>query len=268
MTFNTCKCQEIFRTRFTGASGIPFQDYRSGKAIKSLPVDFADLARYRIEKNRDMATFYYKAVMSLAEGIACVARKNYTWATIKLYYSTYFSLRASLLSRYYVLVRANRNLYYFEIKPGAVFLSPQKDNTDHGGTIEVYENIFGSSDFMCIDEIEGVSLLAWLKNCREIVNYKDEEFHDPEVSELWEYIDRKMESTSVSMLVDEFINKKKECCTSSDTAIVAIPINRILMTSQDIRNNGISAMTDKQKEWIRTILADLVNDTFLDDILV
>ena len=267
MTFNTCKCQEIFRTRFTGVSGVPFQDYRSGKAIKSMQVDFSDLARYRVEKNRDMATFYYKAVVSIAEGVACISRKNYTWATIKLYYSVYFGLRASLLSRNYVLVRANRNLYYFEIKPGAVFVPP-KDNTDHGGTIEVYENIFGSSDFMCIDEIEGVSLLSWLKNCREIVNYKDEEFHDPDVSQLWEHIDKELEKTSMSIFVDEFINKKQESCTSINTAIMAIPINRILMAAQDLRNNGIAVMTDKQKLWITSILDGLLNESFVNDILV
>ena len=267
MTFNTCGCQEIFRTRFTGVSGVPFQDFRNGKGIRSLPVDLTDLTQYRVEKNRDMATFYYKSVISLAEGLACVSRKNYTWATIKLYYSTYFGLRASLLSRNYIIVRANRNLYYFEIKPDAVFQSP-KDNTDHGGTIEVYENFFGSSDFMCIDGINGQTLLSWLKNCREIVNYKDEEFHDPDVSELWQYINEDIEKSSVLMIVDEYINKKRESCTSEETAVLAIPINRILMTVQDIRNNGINVMTDKQKDWMKSILDGLVDESFLLQILV
>ena len=69
-------------------------------------------------------------------------------------------------------------------------------------------------------------------------------------------------------LCDEFVNKKHESCVSGDTAVMAIPINRMLMTAQEIRNNGISAMTDKQKEWIRSILTGLVTETFLDDILV
>lgn len=267
MTFNTCKCQDIFRTRFTGASGIPFRDYGGGKKIKAEFLEFADLARYRSDKNSDMVTYYYKSVLSLAEGLACVSRKNYTWATIKLYYSTYFGLRAALLSRNYVLVRALRYIYYFEIAPGAAFQTPQ-ENTDHGATIEVYQKIFGTSDFMCIDEIDGVSLLSWFKNCREIVNYKDEVFHDPEISDLWRYINQEMDKSSLVTLVDEFVNKKHESCVSGDTAVMAIPINRMLMTAQEIRNNGISAMTDKQKEWIRSILTGLVTETFLDDILV
>ena len=169
MTYNTCKCQSIFRTRFTGASGIPFRDYGGGKKIKAEVLDFADLVQYRTDKNSDMVTYYYKSVLSLAEGLSCVSRKNYTWATIKLYYSIYFGLRAALLSRNYVLVRALRYIYYFEISPGAAFQAAQ-ENTDHGATIEVYQQIFGASDFMCIEEIEGLSLLNWIKNCREIVN--------------------------------------------------------------------------------------------------
>lgn len=267
MMYNTCKCQEIFRTRFTGSSGVPFQDFRSGKAIRLMTVDLADLTRYRSEKNRDMGTFYYKSVLSFAEGLACVSRKNYTWATIKLYYSTYFGLRSLLLSRNHVLVRANRNLYYFEIKPGAIFL-PLTDNTDHGGTIEVYSKIFGSSDFMCIDEIDGKPLLLWLKNCREVVNYKDEEFHDPDVSEYWEYIDQKLEHTSIHTVVDEFTNRKKDSCTSIDTAILAISVNRILSTAQEIRNNGVEVMSDEQKWWIRSILDGLVDKSFLEKIIV
>ena len=267
MTYNTCKCQDIFRARFTGTSGVPFRDYGGGKKIKTESLEFADLVQYRSNKNIDMITYFYKAVLSLAEGLACVSRKNYTWATIKLYYSTYFGLRAALLSRNYVLVRALRYIYYFEITPGAAFQTPQ-ENTDHGATIEVYQQIFGSSDFMCMDEIDGMSLLSWFKNCREIVNYKDEEVHDPEVSDLWRYIDQEMDKTSLVTLVDEFINKKHESCVSNDTAVMAIPINRILMIAQEIRNNGIDAMSDKQKEWIRSILFGLVNESFIDDILV
>lgn len=97
MIFKTSKCQEVFRNRFTGESGEPFVAFGNGKKINNASVDQSDIVLYKDGITDDIKSFYYKSVLSYVEGLAAVSRKNYTWATIKLYYSFYFGLRCSLL---------------------------------------------------------------------------------------------------------------------------------------------------------------------------
>ena len=126
MTFNTTKCQEVFRNRFTGASGIPFRDFKYGKTINQTVVDPSDVLLYDNARKEDILNFYYKALLSFAEGLDAFSRKNYTWATIKLYYSVYFGLRTSLLCRSIILVRANKHLYKLKIASGEVYNKPKE----------------------------------------------------------------------------------------------------------------------------------------------
>ena len=92
MTFSTTKCQDIFRNRFTGPSGTPFLDFKSGRSINDTPVDASDLLLYKHAKYDDILSYYYKSLLSFCEGLDAVSRKNYTWATVKLYYSVFYGL--------------------------------------------------------------------------------------------------------------------------------------------------------------------------------
>lgn len=196
MIFNTTKCQEIFRNRFTGPSGTPFLDFKSGRSINDTPVDASDLLLYKHAKYEDILSYYYKSLLSFCEGLDAVSRKNYTWATVKLYYSVFYGLRCSLLCRDVVMVRAGGNLYRFKIASGVKYAKPKEMN-DHSGTIYTYVDFFQRTDFFCSNPIEDRNAYFWLKECRDIVNYKDGVFHDPETTSMWENIDENIKSIGI-----------------------------------------------------------------------
>ena len=267
MTFNTTRCQEIFRNRFTGPSGTPFADFKSGKAIKGIYVDDSDISLYRIVKNEDIISFYYKALLSFAEGLDSVSRKNYTWATIKLYYSVYFGLRTSLLCRNIVLVRAAKHLYKFKIALGEQYDKP-KEMTDHGGTIHTYVDLFQRTDFFCSNPLENQNAYFWLKDCREIVNYKDGVFHDPETTSIWNNIIANINQNGINKVLSLLIDEKERYCFSPEYAILAIPLNRILTVAQEVKNEISEGLNDSQRNWIASILRNNLDPEYISKLLL
>lgn len=267
MIFNTAKCQEIFRNRFTGPSGTPFSDFRSGKDINEAVVDPSDIPLYRNAKNEDILSFYYKSLLSFSEGLDAVSRKNYTWATIKLYYSVYFGLRVSLLCRNIALVRAAKHLYRFKIDFGEQYVKP-KEMTDHGGTIHTYVDLFQRTDFFCSNPLEGINAYFWLKDCREIVNYKDGVFHDPETISIWDDIISNIDRTGISKTLSLFIDEKDKYCFLPEYAILAIPLNRLLIVAQEVKNEVSERLESSQKNWIASILQGNLETEYINKLLL
>lgn len=267
MIFNTTKCQEIFRNRFTGASGIPFHDFRSGKTINETSVDPSDIPLYRNARKEDILSFYYKALLSFSEGLDSFSRKNYTWATIKLYYSVYFGLRSSLLCRNIVLVRADKHLYKFKIAFGEHYDKP-KEMTDHGGAIHTYVDLFQRTDFFCSNTLESMNAYFWLKKCREIVNYKDGVFHDPETIAIWDDIITYINKVGIKKTLSSFIDEKEKYCFLPEYAILAIPLNRILIVAQEVKNELSEQLQDSQKNWIEAMLSDKIECEYIKKLLL
>lgn len=268
MTFKTSKCQEIFRNRFTGISGEPFVDFGNGKKINNSKVEQSDVDLFKDGIHEDIKAFYYKSLLSYVEGLAAVSRKNYTWATIKLYYSFYFGLRCSLLCRNIIIVRANKHLYYVRIQEKEPIYEKPAEMTDHGGTIDIYFKYFKNSDIICLQKIDDKDAYKWLKDCREIVNYKDAEFHDPNITELWAEIDYDINNTSFKQVLEKYSYKIEQYCSQATTAILAIPTVRIRNVVKDIKNENIEVLSYEQKDWIRTIVKEFINDNNIEDLLI
>lgn len=266
MIFNTPKCQEIFRNRFTGKSGEPFLDYRKGKGIKDIAVNSSDLLLYKQYKGEDIINFYYKALLSFSEGLSAVSKGNYTWATIKLYYSVYFGLRCSLLCRDIVLVRANNYLYKFKIVNGDKYVRPKGTN-DHSATVTTYVELFQKTDFFCSNLIEDKNAYDWMENSRNIVNYKDSIFHDPCANEIWEKVRDDIGAFGIRDVLIKYNIEKSIYCFSPDYAILSIPLNRILVVAQEVQNETSKQLENKQTEWIKTIIGENLPQDYINKLL-
>lgn len=222
---------------------------------------------YGNARKEDILSFYYKALLSFAEGLDAFTRKNYTWATIKLYYSVYFGLRSSLLCRNIILVRANKHLYKLKIAPGEFYDKP-KEMTDHGGTIHTYVDLFQRTDFICSNTLENMNAYFWLKNCREIVNYKDGVFHDPETIDVWDDIIVDINKFGIKKTLTYFVDEKDKYCFLPEYAVLAIPLNRILIVAQEIKNELSEQLQDSQKDWIESILKDNLDSEYINKLLL
>lgn len=267
MMFSTVKCQEIFRNRFTGISKEPFLDFHKGRDIKNYDIDKTDLALYSVAINDDIASYYYKSLLSFVEGVAAISRNNLSWATIKLYYSVFYGLRCSLLCRKIIILRAKNYLYYIHLGSSNHY-ETLKSNNDHAATHEVYSRFFNKSDFLCSNTIEDYTdVYHWLSNCRDIINYKEATFHDPEASEMWDKVVEQINIIKMNNLIDQYIDEKGKYCFLPEHAILAIPVNRILSVAQEIKNESIEVLSAEQKQWIESIIMDELSVEFLSKIL-
>lgn len=205
--------------------------------------------------------------ISFSEGIDAFSRGNYTWATIKLYYSVYFGLRVSLLCRNIVLVRAAKHLYKFKIAFGEQYDKP-KEMTDHGGTIHTYVDLFQRTDYFCSNPLEGINAYFWLKDCREIVNYKEGEFHDPDTLTIWNDIIKDMAQIGLKRTLSLYVKEKDKYCFLPEYAVLAIPLNRILAVAQEVKNEISDKLNDTQRDWIKTILQDNLETEYINKLLL
>lgn len=81
------------------------------------------------------------------------------------------------------------------------------------------------------------------------VGYKDDEFHDPAITELWIEIINDINNSSFNQVLSKYIDKNKieQYCSQATTAILAIPTVRIRSVVNDIKNERIEVLSDEQK---------------------
>ena len=165
------------------------------------------------------------------------------------------------------MVRAGGNLYRFKIASGVKYTKPKEMN-DHSGTIYTYVDFFQRTDFFCSNPIEDRNVYFWLKECRDIVNYKDGVFHDPETTPMWENIDEDIESIGIKKNLSNYIDEKDKFCFLPEYAVLAIPLNRILIVAQEVKNEISEQLLDSQKDWIELILKDNLDLEYINKLLL
>lgn len=187
----------------------------------------------------DGEDYLFSGMVSLAEAIDGVFLKRFSWATVKLYYSIYYMLRASLAAKGIGILR-NASMYRLKVAIGESPFSTnnKKYNSTHDGTINHYKDLYQTSDILLTNNIEDVDVYTWMKDIREIINYRSRVILDPEYLSVWEKFNTALDDNSMSILLseleaDEYIN-----CFQEEYAIMAIPIKRAILTLKDFNERG------------------------------
>ena len=111
MSINKSGSQVYFEGMFTGSSGFPFRQiskaqYEQTSLKKQQADDMAQLL------GDEIASYYYKALLSYIESIPALTNKLFSWATVRLYYSVFYAIKAYLACNNIAILRAERRLYY------------------------------------------------------------------------------------------------------------------------------------------------------------
>lgn len=124
----------------------------------------------------DAHDYLYSATVSFFTAIENIYYKNFSWATVELYYVVYYLMRVKLHLAHIALFRA-KGFYYFFNRPAESIKRVEKNNT-HEGTIALFMKLF-KEDLILNNTVDGENSIKWIKNNREIVNYRSVEFKDP-----------------------------------------------------------------------------------------
>ncbi len=254
MSINRSRSQIYFEKMFTSNGGKPFSnvnkhDYENRVISKEETENFRDFLEDEI------LSYYYKALLSYIEAIPALEQKHFSWATVRLYYSVFYSIKAFLACNNIAILRAERMLFYIKLKPGEKF-KKCKESTDHKGTILTFCEEFKDKDILLSnnldsDEDDPMNVYMWMMKRREEVNYKDIDFHDPDAPDFWVTLDKEIEDNGIRETVDKLVNDNWLYCFQSEYAILAVPTKRLILTVDEMQKTGkkIYVPTEK-KEFI------------------
>jgi len=203
----------------------------------------------------DSVDLYFKGLLSLSEAINSISRLYYSWATIKLYYSVYYFIKATLASKGIALIR-QKSLYYLFAREGEkpVKKGSKKYNTDHSGTILHYQDLF-TNDILLSNKIENETVYEWLMKRREQVQYRERNFQEPSHPSFWNHIISEINQNSLVSLLSEYINDKYILCFQEEHACIAVPIKRAILSQIDLVRAGIKInLNGGQKKRILDLL--------------
>lgn len=190
----------------------------------------------------DSVDLYSKGIHTLFNCIYALSmvQRSYSWISVQLYYATHYFLRASLASKGIGLIR---NVAMFSLKDSVNSMPVKKNSKDyqttHGAAIRYYIDNFNTSDILLSNTIDGLETYNWLKEIREMFNYRIAKFEEPDISQYWDYIHNRIEQNDLDGLIKDYHDDNFILCFQEDHAVLALPIKRALLTKKDLEDQSI-----------------------------
>lgn len=253
ISFNRNGSQVLFES-FIGADPDNLLDKKDDFKNHCLTSDEAE--QLKVELKKDSLDFFYNGILSFAEGIDAAFQKRFSWATIELYYSLYYLIRASMASKEIAILRC-KSMYRLFARAGDKPYSTanKKYNTTHEGTINHYKDLFGSSDKLLSNNIEDEDVYKWMMEAREIVNYRSAAFSEPECLEIWERFSESIDEGRFTEILKVLENDSYVMCFQEEYAVIAIPIKRLQQTIDDLLvADLLSGFSEKRLNVIKTVM--------------
>lgn len=149
--------------------------------FSSYVITAANEAALNLCAQDDARDMYFNALLSFLDACESMRNNNSSWACVQFYYSLFYSLRAYMAFDGYVLIRDN-SLYLVKIQTGMSPITKQnkKYNTDHGGTINYYKDLYQATDNALALLIDDTTVLDWMMDLRETTNYREHSFLEPQ----------------------------------------------------------------------------------------
>lgn len=235
------------------------------EALKEFKKDFLEIEVTHSNRatliaflKEDSKGTFFKGIYSLCEAINNICSGRYSWAVVKLYYSSFYLIKTFLATKNCAFVKCD-GFYVLELNIGC---KPNKINGgggEHPKTIKEYVKRMENIDILLSNKIDGGDKLIYdyLRDMREIVNYRDISFSEPENKY---FLDISKEN--IKKYIKEYI-KEDTFCFQSPHCLLAAPLQlaktvnselSVFLSCEDI-------LTNEQYQAIRELLEpfDLFN---------
>lgn len=258
MSINKSGSQLYFEGMFTGSSGVPFRQVPKTQYEQTiLSKQQADALKRLLED--EIAPYYYKALLSYMESISALSNKLFSWATVRLYYSVFYSIKAYLACNSIAILRAERKLFYVKAKENEQ-IKRCEDTTDHKGTILTLCKLYKNSDMLLSNNIDSIDAYQWMMKKREEVNYRDMDFHDPNAPDFWSEINNEIEQYGIKEIVDKMVNDNWLYCFQDEYAILGVPTKRIILTVDEIHRQGKTLYIPEEKRNLIDSISNILSE--------
>jgi len=141
------------------------------------PISHIEASQLELALCSDAAALAQVAMVSLIEGVAGVAMSRYAWAKVKLYYSSFYSIRSMLMMDKFSIFYIGRSPLLLEARPSES--AKKKSGNSHSVAFDVFRQVF-RNDIVLSQQIDGICPLRWLDEKRSEISYRTAPYSDPE----------------------------------------------------------------------------------------
>lgn len=202
----------------------------------------------------DAESYCYSALICIADACRAIEDEFYSWATVKLYYSCFYSIRALLALRGHGIFYVNEKPKIIQSLAGQIFRAAIKSES-RGGTHGLVINMFGvyvPNHLLLSQPIGGVEALKWMKARREEVNYGTARYLEPSIPRWMERISHTGLRKSLNAYIEDttFLYAFDE-----DHAVLAFPILAIRSLIGDMAGQG-KELSDEDIQFLSKKVTD------------
>jgi hypothetical protein len=197
------------------------------------PIGSSDANKLKTAQASDALGLAQASIASLFEGVQGAVNNRFTWATVKLYYSCFYAVRARLLLKGASIFYIGRSPHFLKSVAGCTV--ERRSGNSHSVVIEEFARSM-AGDVTLSQEISQQSPLEWLEEKRNIASYKIAPFPDPEVSVHFTRFSGASRKHVAAYLSDETLLYAFD----PDHAVIAFPLLMIRKLSEDLQASGAS----------------------------
>jgi hypothetical protein len=193
---------------------------------------------------QDASDYFYSGCLSVVDGIRGLVGGFYTWPTIKLYYSVFYSLRSILAAEGVCVFYIGRKP--FVIKSTAGCKPSILKGTTHESILKLFTELY-PAHLLVSQPIGYMPALRWLLKQREDCNYKNPRFSEPIAPEHF----RKIELIGVRNLVSAYVADAMNTFTfDKDHAMLAYPLASLSHAAITLRSQSGLVINDEELRFL------------------
>lgn len=200
----------------------------------------------------DAIDLYYSAWVSFMDAIRGIQSRCSTWATVKLYYSTFYTLRTALALRRICAFHVGNSSFSIKAIAGQSPVSCT-DRGTHKTVLNTFNREYPNHSLVS-QTIDLQNPLDWLIDRRESVNYRQARFSEPDFSKDFDFIGRTGLRKAVATYLDD---STLLYVFDPDHAIVSYPLHALKVIGNQILAEAIPlSLSSNEQSFLKSKAAD------------
>jgi hypothetical protein len=226
--------------------GFPFGNHGNPTTYALNSSEANDIREYLKE---DAIDYIYSATITVADALRGIEQSLFSWATVKLYYATFYSCRA-------LLALDGDCIFYFNNKPYIIKavagnISVKGKGATHKVVLDEFKRAYRTSKLIS-QQIDYLDVITWLMNKREEVNYKLARFQEPNIPDLF----LKINISGIRTMTQAYLQDSSYLYLfDKDHAMVAHPLKMLQHAYGEMHSLGLE-MTDEDVQTLSILFKD------------
>jgi hypothetical protein len=218
--------------------------------IDGYAVNYIQSLELEVALSQDAKDSFFSCAVSIGDALRGISQDFSSWATVKLYYATFYAVQALLAQNGYCVFYINRKPKWVKAVAGERVIRGK------GNSHQFVLNLFGqafSGHLLLSQQIDLSDPLKWLMEKREDANYRGPGFPEPKVPDHLAEI----RSVGIRRAVEAYLHDSSDLYTfDPDHAMVAFPIRALMAARAEIISGGSCQLAKTRVSFLKSSFRD------------